>query len=630
MLEEDSVPLSVSPRRQRRGSLALVTLALFGLVIPAGVFAAKPPAPPPVNVQILNTSDWHGNIDPPGAAGGAWGISARWAADRANFDGPTLTVAAGDDVGATPPLSGFFGDIPAVKSQRLMGVQVGTFGNHNFDNGIAHTQDIIDAAMAPSTGTSGDSPGQPYRYVAANLRNLSANLTGVDPYRMFTLDGAKVAVIGIVNEEAPTLVAPGSFGTMQITDGAAAANKFATIARKAGANAVIVITHKGVEANNTAVGPLIDFVNGLTPGLVDVVIGDHTNFNFRDIVNGVLVHENVSFGATYTKTFLTMQPGKGGGVTAKSVSLVTPTVGGALGAGNTSCTGATIPNPAPPPATLPNEPAFCDQDLVTMLIPYRAELAEALDPPIGTTTQVMDRGGNIERRQEMPIGNFIADAMRVRMGTELGYMNSGGIRSQFPSCAYQPLNTNLNRSAWNGAHTTVAACSGYASGTPYDLVKGDVFTVLPFGNNVIKRNVTGALLWEMLEHGVSQCPTVMTGTPTCNGRFPQVSGLKFTFTTAVSSGCTGSLSTYHCAPARVLSVSRTDGTSITANDTEYSIAVGDFMLVGGDGYLMLADGTPPAAFQKDTQVLLDYVTESLQGTVDPATFTTGRITLSNP
>ncbi|MBI2782451.1 MAG: 5'-nucleotidase C-terminal domain-containing protein [Chloroflexi bacterium] len=612
------MPVTVAPRPSRRGSLALVLIALLGLVIPGTALAVKPPPPPPVTIQILNASDWHGNIDPPGAAGGAWNISARWQADRLAF--PTLTVAAGDDVGATPPLSSFFGDVPAVKSQRLMGIQVGTFGNHNFDSGIAHLQGIIDAAMAPSTGSSGDHPGSPYTYVAANLTNLSTNLTGVDPIRYFNVGGAKVAVIGIVNEEAPTLVAPGSFGTILISDGVTAANKFAGIARKAGANAVIVITHKGVDGLlPSPFGPLVDFTSGLTPGLVDVVIGDHTNVQYSGTVNGVLVHENLSNGATYSKTLMTVQPGKGGTVQSKSLVVVTPGPAGALGGtGKTNCVGGT------PAATA----TFCDQALVDMLVPYRADLATALDPVIGTTTQVMDRGGNIERRQEVPLGDLIADAMRIQMGTQIGYMNSGGIRSQFPACGYAPVNTSLNRSAWNGAHTSVAACPGYAAGTPYDLVKGDVYTVLPFGNNTIKRNVTGKRIWQMLENGVSQCPSLITSTSTCTGRFPQISGFKFTFNTANATGCSGlqTVATWVCVPSRVTSVAFTDDTPIPYDDTVYTMAAVDFMQVGGDSYFMLADGTPVDAFVADTKVLLDYVA-SLGGVVNPGTFVTGRITV---
>ncbi|MBI3746100.1 MAG: hypothetical protein HY264_06170 [Chloroflexi bacterium] len=209
-----------------RGFLPIAVLALAAVLIPAGVLAAKPPPPLPVDIQILNVSDWHGNVDPPSSAGGAWNISARWKVDR--LAKPTLTLTAGDDFGASPPLSSFFDEAPAVQAERLMGIQVNTFGNHDFDRGIAHLQSMIDLAGAPSTGTAGAHPGEPFRYVAANLSNVDSNLTGVDPFAFFKVGGAKVAVIGIVNEEAPTLVSPGNFGTMVVTDGVTAANKSST------------------------------------------------------------------------------------------------------------------------------------------------------------------------------------------------------------------------------------------------------------------------------------------------------------------------------------------------------------------------------------------------------------------
>ena len=45
--------------------------------------------------------------------------------------------------------------------------------------------------------------------------------------KFFKVGGLKVAVIGITNEEAPSVVLPGSFGTIEVTDGIAAANKYA-------------------------------------------------------------------------------------------------------------------------------------------------------------------------------------------------------------------------------------------------------------------------------------------------------------------------------------------------------------------------------------------------------------------
>ena len=600
------------PERARRGRgfLPLAILALVAILIPVGVLAARPPAPPPVDIQILNVSDWHGNLDPASAAGGSWNVSARWKIDRTAR--PSLTLTAGDDFGASPPLSSFFDEAPAVKAERLMGIQVNTFGNHDFDRGIAHLQSMINLAGAPSTGTGGDFPGQPFRYVAANLQNLTANLSGVDPIAYFNVGGAKVAVIGIVNEEAPTLVSPGNFGTMVITDGVAAANKFATIARHAGANAVVVITHKGIESlSPTPAGPVVEFANGLTPGLVDVVIGDHTNVQFAGTINGALVHENFSYGNSYAKTFLTVQAGKGGGVLSKSMAFVSPGPAGSLSSDKTSCTGAG--------ATA----TFCDQDIVSMLVPYRQALSAANDGVIGTTTQPFDRGGNIERRQEVPLGDLIADGMRLTYGTQLGYMNGGGIRTQFPTCSYAPANTALHRSQWASDHVTISTCAGYASGGPYDLVTGDVYAVLPFGNNVLTRTVTGIQLWQMLENGVSAIDSTGAGG---QGRFPQISGFKFTFHYLNPTGCVGNAVTFvwtSCVPSRVTSVSLSDGTPIPYDSTTYTMATIDFMNTGGDNYVMLNDGQGVTR-NRDANVFFGYL-DAIGPALDPTTYPLDRI-----
>ena len=66
---------------------ALVAALLVALGALSGAATGKteaggPTVPPPVTIQILNVSDWHGNLDPVGNLGGAWNISARWQQDR--------------------------------------------------------------------------------------------------------------------------------------------------------------------------------------------------------------------------------------------------------------------------------------------------------------------------------------------------------------------------------------------------------------------------------------------------------------------------------------------------------------------------------------------------------------------
>ncbi|HSK14614.1 MAG TPA: 5'-nucleotidase C-terminal domain-containing protein, partial [Gaiellaceae bacterium] len=491
-----------------------------------------------VELQFLNVSDWHAQLDPlsvsgVGNVGGAAQLSTYFQLDRmANPN--TLTLTAGDAYGAAPPLSSFFDERPAVEAMNLMGFDVDTFGNHNFDRGVDHLQEMIDLAE--------------FQYVSANLENRDDNLSGVKDWEMFTLGGVDVAVIGLTNPEAPTLVFPGSFGTIVVSDPVKAARKARKEALKAGADVVVVITHMGVThtdpLSGEQMGPLVDFaeaVNGF-----DVIFGDHTDMLYEKVVNGALVQENRSKGATYSRTRLTFDPNSGT-VFNQDAEFVTP------------LSAAVTPDPA----------------IVAMLAPYRALLAAALDGVIGVATGLFPRDGVTERLEEVAIGNITADSMRWRYGTQLALTNGGGLRASLPS-SYLPQNTALRR-----------ATPGDAPGPPIDRVIGDAFTVLPFGNIVVTRTVTGALLWQALEHSVAAIPAA-------NGRFAQISGFRFTYDAALPSG------------SRVVSVTLDDGTPILPDSTEYTFATNDFVNAGGDGYTMFV-GVHGVTREDMADVLLEYI-----------------------
>jgi 5'-nucleotidase len=513
---------------RRFSTAAALILALLLVAAPTASAKADKGAAPrgPVTIQILSVSDWHAQLDPlsvtgVGNVGGAAPISAYWRADRA-ANPNTLTLTAGDAFGASPPLSNFFDEEPAVRAMNLMGFDVDTFGNHNFDRGTEHLQEMIDLAE--------------FDYVSANLKNVDQELTDVAPFKIYDVGGVKVGVVGITNPEAPTLVFPGRFGAIEVTDPVPAANKARARAQAAGAKVLVAITHMGMTgtdpATGQAVGPLRNFAENV--GGFDFIFGDHTDFQFEGVINGALVVENKSKGATYSKTFATVDP-ENGRIIGRDAEFVTP------------LSGAVTPDPA----------------IVSMLAPFRTALAAVFDEPIGVATGLFPRGGNVERRQEVAIGNLIADSMRQRYGTQLALTNSGGIRAPLPS-SYLPADTSLRRTS-----------PGYAPGPPFDLVIGDIFTVLPFGNSVITRSVTGAQLYAALENGVSRILADGTG---ADGRFPQISGFRFTF--------------HYLNPAgsRVTSVSLDDGTPILPDATTYTFATNDFVNLGGDGYTALADG----------------------------------------
>lgn len=521
--------------------------AALALVVTAVSQAAPASADTSVDIQVLNVSDFHGQLDPLNVSGvdlgGAAALSSYWAADRA-ANPNTLLMTAGDAVGASPPLSSFFDDTPTIDFMNYARFDADTFGNHNFDKGLNHLQAQIDRANFP--------------YVSANLRNVEANLAGVRPYVIKKVGGVKVAVIGVTNPEAPTLVAPGALGTIEITDPAAAAMRARAAAQAEGAKVFIAIGHLGIEGTDAAgapSGPLTDFANAVHG--FDLILGDHTNVQYKSTINGALVLENLSKGATYARTTLHYDRRQGGSVTATSEFVVPRTA-------------AVTPDP----------------NVVAMLQPYRDQLSAQLDGVIGVANGLFARGSNIERIREVPIGDLTADALRAAYGTQIAFTNGGGLRSSLPSSSYLPRDTTLRRPS-----------PGYAPGPPYDVVTGDVYSVLPFGNQSLTRTVTGTQLWAVLERSVASAPNAFGG-------FLQVSGFQFTYDSTRPSG------------SRVLSVTLNDGTPIGKDGATYSATTNDFTNAGGDGYVELKDGqgTTRNLMAND---LLAYI--QAQGTITPTT-----------
>lgn len=512
--------------------LALLSLVASALTLaPVASVLATPPHPT-VNIQILNVSDWHAQLDPVNGIGGAAVLSSYFKADRlANPN--TLTVTAGDAYGASPPLSSFFAEEPAILAMRLMGFNIDALGNHNFDRGIVRLQPLIDLAG----DTSGTVPGQPFSYVSANLEELDDNLTGVAPYQIFEVGGIKIGVIGITNPEAPTLTFPGSFGTLTPTDPVPAALEAREEAREAGAKIIVAITHLGVtgfDSTGAATGPLIDFakaVNNKKNPRFNVIIGDHTDIQYSGIINGALVIENKSKGATYAKINLTVDA-KNKKILSQSATFVVPFAN------------AVVP----------------DQAIVDLLAPYRAQLTPILSTVVGSATRVIPRtdacGNTAGRICESLVGNATTDALRSTYATDFAITNSGGLRANL-TC---PTTDNLTD-----------FCPAFVP-PPFLITNGQVLTVLPFGNVVVTLMVSGAELKTMLENGVSSMPAV-------NGRFPQVSGLCFTYDISALAGSrvTGAV--------RQAADGSCTGTAIDLTAaSSYTLAENDFMASGGDGY----------------------------------------------
>ena len=126
-------------------------------------------------------------------------------------------------------------------------------------------------------------------------------------------------------------------------------------------------------------------------------------------------------------------------------------------------------------------------------------LDEELGVAVGTTTVELDSRRDIVRTTESNFGNLIADAIRAGVGADVAIANGGGIR---------------------GDRT-------YDAGTV--LTRKDVLTELPFGNVTVLIELSGADLLAALENGVSQVEDKA-------GRFPQVSGMTYSYDGSKPSG----------------------------------------------------------------------------------------------
>ena len=511
-------------------------------------------------VTFLQISDFHGQLVPLSEAadsfgpsfgiGGAAFLKPWFDVYRGEAQGSTLTVAAGDSVGASPPISSFFGDTPTIELMNAMGFSADGLGNHNFDRG----QEYLRQTLIPLAD---------FPYVSANVVDAAGKTPAEwSPSATFGVQGGRLGVVGFTNEDAPTLVFPNAFDPFRVTPRLPAVQAEVNRLRAHGAKVVVVLGHDGAVAGTLTdpTGPLVDLADGLTG--VDAVLGDHTNFQVLSYrPNGSVVVENLSKGVRFTRVRLVLDTSRGG-VVYRTADFHKPW--------NIGVT----PDPA----------------IQQRIDELNAQLAPILGTVIGNATRVIPRAdacGRVDGRLcESLVGNVVTDAMRTTYGVDFAITNAGGLRADL-TCP-----TTDNPSDF---------CPPFTP-PPYPITRGQVLTVLPFGNVVVTLQVNGAELKTMLENGVSAMPGA-------NGRFPQVSGLCFTYDISAPAGSrvTGAVrqaADGSCTGAPV---------DLTAAST-YTIAENDFMASGGDGYPVFTSRATTRDIMD--QVLADYVTA--QSPLSPA------------
>jgi 5'-nucleotidase len=508
-----------------------------------------------VDVQILAVNDFHGNLLPPaGSSGRVGSVNAGGAAYLAThiealraLNPNTVTVSAGDMIGASPLLSALFHDEPSIEAFNLMGLDFNAVGNHEFDEGIDELRRMQEGGCHPVDGCLDDDDfaGAEFRFLAANVRWKKNDKPIFPAYRTRSFEGIQVAFIGMTLEGTPSIVTPSGIAALEFLDEADTVNALIPELRQRGVEAIVVVVHEGGSPSAfdyngcTGVsGPIVDIVQRMDDA-VDVVISGHTHQPYNCTIDGKLVTSAYSFGRLVSKIDLTIDRGTGDVVSKVADNRI-------------------VTRDVPP-----------DDEVNALIAKYDQIAAPLANRVIGSITADITRATNAAG--ESALGDVIADAQLSATAPAgfgeavVAFMNPGGIRADF---------------------TFAGSGAGEGDG---NVTYGEMFTVQPFGNSLVTMTLTGAQIDTLLEQQFQGC-----GTQTAT-RILQVSA---------GFGYVWSASAPACAKVDAATIT-INGVAVDPA-ANYRVTVNSFLADGGDNFTVLVQGTDRLGGEVDTDALEKY------------------------
>jgi 5'-nucleotidase len=537
---------------------------------------------PDVKLQLLALNDFHGNLEPntPGTirvnSTDATGIPAGGAAylagylrDYARANRNTLTVSAGDLIGASPLTSALFHDEPTIEAMNAIGLDINAVGNHEFDEGLVELKRMQDGGCRPAPegcydGVDADSApdgfrGADFRFLAANVVQESTGKPIFPPYTVRKFDKVRVGFIGLTLEGTPDIVAAAGIQGLKFLDEADTINRYADkLRRRHGVKAIVVLLHQGgfqaapfnINGCNGLAGEVVDIVNR-TDDAVDMFITGHTHSAYNCVVDNRPVTSASSFGRLFTDIDATLDRRTRDFKTISANNVVVR---------QTGADGKPVPQAAD----------------ISALVEHYQTLAAPLANRIigelaGPATKVPDNTG------ENQAGNLIADSQQASAaaagsGSVAAFMNPGGVRGD----------------------------TGFAQGP---LTYAQAFAIQPFGNTLVTLTLTGAQLREVLKQqwcGQSSGAKVLLPSAAVHYTFDQ-------------SVVADSVLAKPCATAPDPITELTLGGTAVDPAASYRITVNNFLADGGDGFTVLRAGTNRTGGAVDLDALVAYLEPSVTG-----------------
>lgn len=460
-----------------------------GVVAPRRDTTAMLAARPVPRLRIISTNDLHGALEArPDASGrlrgGAAYLATAIARAKQGCVSPaceTILLDGGDEFQGTPASNLAFGR-PIVQLFNQLGYAAGAVGNHEFDWG----QDSLRARMREAH----------YALLAANVRDAEGrDVPWIRDDTLVTRGALKIGVIGVATVSTPSTTRASNVSNLRFVDPVPVVDSLTRSLRARGADYVVVVAHAGAFCDHDGAsacnGEIVDFTRALHEP-VDAIVSGHTHSLVDANIAGIPVIQSRSSGTAFGVTDL------GPGVSSHHVYDVLP------------------------------DTLAADSATAVLVSSAVARVAPLVNRPVATIATDLVRSGT-----EYPLGDLIADAMRVEGKGDVAVMNNGGIRA------------NLR-----------------AGPATY----GSLFEIQPFANVLYRVTVTGAALSDYLEKLVARRPNV------------HVSGIVVTYDSTAAPG------------RRIVSARLADGAAIR-RDGQYNVVLNDFLATGGDGLGLTASAT---------------------------------------
>jgi len=516
-----------------------------------------------LRVKLLGFNDFHGQLSAGRVVsnrpvGGAAVLASYLKNAQAGIEDQTIIVHAGDHVGASPPASALLQDEPAITFLNLLANSacssadklnprcniVGTLGNHEFDEGTDELLRLLNGGnFSQGPYLEDPFPGARFPYVSSNVLDRETGESLLRPFVVKTVHGVPIGFIGAVLKQTPTIVTPTGVAGLEFADEADAINAQVAALHTLGVHAIVVTIHQGGFQSSytgpTRVASLLTSgpeITGIVSRLhddVDVVVSGHSHA-FTNVLlpnqNGkqILVTQAFSASTAFDDIDLLIDP-LTKDVVSKTASIVTTFADAG-------------PGLAPDPA------------VASLVAAAEAKVAPLVGRVYGTAPVGITRAQSTAG--ESQLGDLIADAQLAAMssfGAQFVFMNPGGIRADLDAG---------------------------------EVTFGDLFTIQPFGNTLVKLDMTGAEIIRVLEQQWlgQTSPKIL-----------QIAGFDYSWDPARPVG------------SRVLEV-RLNGASIDP-DASYVVVCNNFLATGGDGFTGFIAGRNQVGGPIDLDALIEYVEE---------------------